>query len=104
MEKISKKEVEKDVRRAKDLEVLASSNGGKLLQTALRKDVASTISSLSYKYQEVSHAELIALCADLRSQFAMLKLLKNARTNSKFMQEQLDELLKEEGEFEDNDS
>lgn len=97
MNKPTKKEIEKDLKNVKALEILAKSDGGKLIQEAVRKDLVVAIDNLANKYKELPHEKLVAYCADLRSQLGLLRLFNSAKSNRKFIEEQLNELYPEEG-------
>lgn len=63
------------------LEVMASSEGGKILVDNLTKDIVSSMDSLANGYRKLPHAELVALCADLDNKLSILRLITRAKKN-----------------------
>lgn len=87
------KEIKKDVEKYKSLEVLADSDGGKILIETLNKDVINTVDWLASNFTEVNHTELIARCAVLKSSLATLRTLKNSKKNVELAEDALKEAL-----------
>jgi len=75
------KEIEKDLDIYASLDVLADSEGGKLLISKLATDIISLAGTLGTKYKSSTHAELVGFCADLDSKYTMLLSLTRAKKN-----------------------
>ena len=94
---MSKKEdIRKDLGRVKALDVLQNTEGGKLLVKSLLTDMVSSIQTIAYNFQTLSHIELVSNCAKLRERFEMYKTLQNASKNRKIAESDLTEALKED--------
>lgn len=76
-----------------DLEVLASSGGGKLLIKSARQDAVSAIDKLANGYITMTHAELVTNCASLKANLVLLRTLTRAKTNKELTEKELDEML-----------
>ena len=78
---MEKEEIQDDISRYRSIESMAKSAGGKIILKEIKSDVVSTIDQLSTKYGELTHIEMIALCAGLNEKLTMMKLMKNAKEN-----------------------
>lgn len=88
-EKISKKEVEKDIKTYKSIEAILNLDGGKLIVNKSKKEVVTTVDQIVSIYKTASHAELLSLCAKLEASLGLLKVFKNAKTNLELAEEAL---------------
>lgn len=104
MPKISREKFEKneEANRVADeldvlasLDVLADSEGGKILVKNLTKDIVTTVELLAAKFKTATHVELIAYCAAMKEKLDVLRSLTRSKRNKKFKREELEELLKE---------
>ncbi|MCG3219606.1 MAG: hypothetical protein KAR35_11380 [Candidatus Heimdallarchaeota archaeon] len=91
MNKEEKKEIQDDISRFRSIETMANSNGGKIILKEIKSDVVSTIDQLSTRYGELTHIELIALCAGLKEKLTMMRVMKNAKENKAMAIEALDD-------------
>jgi len=89
MEK-QQEEVKEELSTYKKLSALKDSEGGKILITSIRRDIESTITTLTASYLELDEVRLKALCAKLDTDSSMLMVLLNADKNK----EQAKEILK----------
>lgn len=80
------------------IDTIAKMDGGLAVAKSLRQDVLNSVDRLANNYQELSHAELMGLCATLRANLGVIRVFKNAGTNKKILEEELDLALKEEGQ------
>lgn len=88
---MNKEEITKDIKKYKAVEAVANSDGGKIIEKDIKDDLISVIDQISVKYGELSHIELIALCAGLNEKLTMLRIFKNAKTNRKMAIEALED-------------
>lgn len=97
MEDKSNKEVlEGELKQKKAIEVTVKSEGGQIIERALRVDLFNSITRLTADFKTVSHAELIALAANIRSKMDLLTLFTGIEDANKLLAEEYDKLLKEE--------
>ena len=75
------------------LSVLAETEGGKLLIESLLKDIASTVTTLTVRYKDGTHTDLVALCAKLDGRLDMYHALTRAKTHRKELQQILNDAL-----------
>lgn len=80
---------------AHNIKTIADSEGGKATMQLLLRDVVSRVYALSTQYKTASHAELMALCADLSSHLQLAKLYVNAEDSLAELDAQLEEALTE---------
>jgi hypothetical protein len=69
------------------IKALADTEGGKELQNLIMADVVARVNALESQYKTASHAEIIALCADLSSHLQLARLLTSAEENLKYVDE-----------------
>jgi hypothetical protein len=77
------------------LEVLSESEGGKIVINSHIKDIVNTIDTLSAKYKALTHIEMVALCADMKTKIDVVRTLTRAKKNRIALQDALEEALKE---------
>lgn len=77
------------------IEAVYMSNGGKILFKSLMKDSIGSIESLMSKYKTLTHIEMIAICAELKSNIDLARVLKKSEKNKKQAQEDLEQALLE---------
>lgn len=83
-----------DSERLHDLKVVLDMPGGKMLVEALLEKVIHSVNSLSSKYSELSHTELISLCATLESNLSLVNILYGAKESEKIVDEMIKDMLK----------
>lgn len=88
---MNKEEITDDIKKYKSIETMAKSAGGKIVLKEIKSDVISTIDQLSTKYGELSHIEMIALCAGLNEKLTMMRIMKNAKENKAMAIEALED-------------
>lgn len=86
------KNLEDKSKKYGDIAVFADSVGGKQLADTVKIDIVNTISAIMQSYKTLSHPELIAICADLKANVNMLRVLKNAKKNKEEVDLMLEEL------------
>lgn len=92
MAKLDKKEILDDIGKYKAIEALLNFEGGKLLVETAHKDIVNSMDLLASSYKTATHADLIALCANLKANLDMLRVFKNAKTNRELAEEALKSL------------
>lgn len=88
---MNEEDIIEDIKKDKAIETMASSVGGKIVIKEIKSGVLSTMEQLS-GYKELSHTELIALCARLTEKLTFMRLVKNAKLNKDMAIEALEEL------------
>ncbi len=69
-----------DIDTYESIEIVADSEGGKIILDSLKRDVMAAILSLS-QFKKATHTELIALCATVTERLNMYKMMTNAKKN-----------------------
>ena len=87
---MNKEEIQEDIKKYSSLEAVGKSEGGQIILKDIKQDIVSTIDQLA-NYKELSHIELIALCAGLSEKLTMMKIMRNAKKNKDMAIEALDE-------------
>lgn len=77
------------------LDILSTSEGGKILIKSLTKDVMGTLETIVLKYNTLTHIEFIAYSAKIKEKIDILRSLTRARKNKQFITEEIDKLLEE---------
>lgn len=102
MEKNNKQEekklIQEEIAQFKAIETIADMEGGKIISKGLRQELATTIDIIANSYRELSHIELISLCAAMSSNLKMIRLMKRAKKNKDILLEELETSFKEEDE------
>lgn len=88
---MNREKITEDIKRYKAIETMSKSLGGKIVLKEIKSDVVSTVDQLATKYGELTHIEMIALCAGLSEKLTMMKLVKNAKENKAMAIEALDD-------------
>lgn len=88
-------DVAKELDSAAALSSVAASAGGKILISALHSDIVDIVDTLSNKYKTLLHIEFISLAADLKTKIDLARSLSRAKKNKDYLQEILEEKLKE---------
>jgi hypothetical protein len=94
-EPTQKQIVKKDIGDYSALEAVQKTEGGKLIIASLKKDIMSALDSLSRGYKEISHAELIVLCAKFSERLTLYRMIARSSKNKKLAMEELENLLDE---------
>jgi hypothetical protein len=89
-------EIKEVIAKHSAIESVANSKGGKIIIASLQKDITTCISDLSRGYRTMPHMELVAICARLSEQLAMLRVLNKAKKLKNLAKEELEFILKEE--------
>lgn len=72
---------------------LYDSNTGKVLVETLAKQIAQTVNTLAMGYTTLSHIELIAHCASLKSDIDMINLLSASNENKEIVEEEVRKIM-----------
>lgn len=80
--------------KAHALDVMAQTEGARVLVDSLVSDIISTINSLANRYKTMSHTEMIAYCAELQANLGVLFAIRRAKPNRAALEESLAEALK----------
>lgn len=88
-------EVAAELDSAAALSTVSESKGGKILISALQSDVVDVIDTLGNKFKTLTHIELIALCAELKTKLDFMRSLSRAKKNKEYLNELLEEKLRE---------
>lgn len=73
------------------LNLLAETDGGKIVITSLLSDITRSIEALSTEYRTASHFDLVRHCSDLNSRLSLYRALTRAETKLK----EVDAIIKE---------
>jgi hypothetical protein len=88
-----KAELLEDIAKYKDLKILAASEGGKLLISALRTDIISAVESLS-QYRDLEYKDFVTISSKLHVLLNVYKSLTQAQSNEKVLLDILEEQYK----------
>lgn len=77
------------------LDVLAESEGGKILIANLSKDIIATVEVLTSQYAELSLEKFISYSAKMKEKLSLLRVLTRAKDNKKFVTDEIETLLAE---------
>ena len=94
---LKKEEVLADIDIYGEIDRIAKSKGGEIISDRLRGDVLNCIDEMSH-YKELSHTELISICAKLTERIDLLRMFQNAEPNLKMSKKELNEILATEKE------
>lgn len=86
-------EIRKDLDNITDLDILASSKGGKVLVKGLMSDIVNSIDSLSIKYSKLTLQEFVSLGADIKTKLDIIRVVKRAKTNREYLEKLLEEAI-----------
>lgn len=89
---MEKEEIQDDISRYRSIESMAKSAGGKIILREIKSDVVSTLDQLSTRYGELTHIEMIALCAGLNEKLTLMRTIQNIKENKAGAIEALDNL------------
>lgn len=88
-------DIAKELDSASALSSVAASAGGKLLILALQLDAIGAIDTLSERFKELTLQEFVSICAELKTKLDLMRSLSRAKKNKDYLQEILEEKLKE---------
>lgn len=88
--------IAKDLDTYNALDALVISEGGKILCKNLMTDAVSSIDVLINGYDSFELSKFISLCADIKTKLDMLRILRRAPKNRKYLRESLEEALENE--------
>lgn len=86
-----KEDITEDIKKYQSLEAVGKSEGGKILLSDMKSDIIATVDQLAVGYKELTHIELISLCAGLSEKLTMIRTLKNAKARKEMVMEILEE-------------
>lgn len=86
-----------DVQKYAAISSVANQEGGRILIGALIEDVITGVESAAYGYSTKTHAELMAVCAGLKANLDLMRILVRSHRNKDDARAALAEALKEEG-------
>jgi hypothetical protein len=78
----------------KEVELLSKSEGGRVLMNRLLDTIASGVDTINTTYKTGTHAELIAVCADLIANVNMYRAMYRSEKKSEELRAILEEALK----------
>ena len=90
-------EIKKDIKDFGDLESVANTEGGKILIESNLSDAARIMETLANSYSTLSHIQMMAMCAEFKTKFDMVKALTRAELNKNLAVEALKGVLKNQG-------
>jgi hypothetical protein len=76
-----------------DIKAIADQPGGQELVRLLLKDVTQTVIRLGASYGDLSHIQMIALCAQMQERLVLAKLIKNAADKEKELDQAITDAL-----------
>lgn len=88
-------DVQKDLDTYSLLGNLYESPQGKLLVNTLSLEAIQKIKNLVNNYTSLSHIEMIANCASIKTNFDLIQLLSSSDENKKIVEEELQKILTE---------
>lgn len=89
------KETARQLDQAHALDALSNMEGGQVLIASFTKDAINIIDALSIKYKNLTRDEFVGYCADLKNKLDVVRALKRAKKNKKFLTEALEDALQE---------
>lgn len=92
------KDVEKDIGKYAALEVVKESEGGKLITSALKKDIIAAAEKAASIYKTATHAELIGVVAELAVKMTVFRMISRSSKNKKLALEEFESILEENGD------
>lgn len=95
---MDKKIIEKDIKTYKSLEILAESDGGKILINTLYKDLGNIVDTLSVNAAKLSHIEMVYLCSSIGDKLNIIRTLSKAKLNADMAETALKEMIEAEKE------
>lgn len=75
--------------KAQDLQALRNSNGGKALVKGLVNDIIGALTIIATDAAKLTHSEFIVLACRIKERIDIATALSNAKTNAKFLQEEV---------------
>lgn len=87
------KSIQKELEIYTLLGSIYDSNAGKLLIETLAKQITQTINVLAMGYTTLSHIQLIAHCASIKSDMDMIKLLSSSNENKIILEEEVQKII-----------
>jgi hypothetical protein len=92
MEKVDKKEVEKDIKKYSSIDVITKTKGGQIVIASLQETIGTGIDKLCMDYKTKPLAELIPVIAEIDKSLELLRVLTRAGSNKDLAMETLKEL------------
>lgn len=73
--------IAEDVEKYASIAAVVNQEGGRLIVAGLVADIITGVESVAGGYKKLTHAELMGVCAGLKANMDMLRLLKNGEPN-----------------------
>ena len=89
---------QKEHERFLALNLLAETDGGKIVIASLLKDITMSVERLASDYRTATHFELVRHCSDLNSRLSLYRALTRAEENLKDIDAIIAESLKDTDE------
>jgi hypothetical protein len=77
------------------IKALADTEGGKEIAKLLVQNVVQSVHKLSNNYTTMPHTEMVALCATMKSDLSLARLITNSKDNLKHLDEMIADALLE---------
>lgn len=92
------REIAADLDDAVALDALSISTGGQLLVNGLITDIISVVDTLCSTYKTLTNQEFVGYCAEVKNKLDLVRAIKRAKKNRKFLEELLTKELNGESE------
>lgn len=93
MENEELSELKKELDEFKDLDALASSEGGKVLIDKLNKSILAILNELLTSYKDLNELQIKTELIRINSQLSLVRILTKSKSNKETLEEQLKTLL-----------
>lgn len=90
---VNKLEVIDDLNKIKDLVILADTEGGKRLIETLTEDIISSVENIIDNRHVYKQEQFVSIACDIKAKLDVVKVLKKAKENEKFLKELLQDAL-----------
>lgn len=92
------KEIIADLDAVTKINVVAESEGGKVLVKSLISDVIRCVDTLAGGYSTLTIQQFVSLSADMKTKLDIVRVLTKSGKNKKFLEELLEEAIEKETE------
>jgi hypothetical protein len=93
--KQEEKEIKDDLEAVSAISAIADQEGGKKLVRGLVTDIVGCVDTLCSKHKTLTMQEFISVCAEMKTKLDMVRVIKRARKNKKYLEELLADTLSE---------
>ena len=93
MSNFKKEDIIEDLDKVKDLVILADTEGGKRLIETLTEDIISSMENIIDNRHVYKQEQFVSVACDIKAKLDVVKVLKKAKENEKFLKELLQEAL-----------